>query len=180
MPERLSKIQELDIATSAANGDPQAREHLIIAHAGLVQANATEICRKYNCWDRLNDLVSEGNVALIKAVDNFDPGKGVRIATFAWLRINGAMIDYLKKNVFKGEVELDTDEKETDMPYEQLDTRLSVLSALKELNEREREVITLYYFKELSTKEVAEHLNYSVGTIKAILYRARAKLQEVL
>jgi RNA polymerase sigma factor for flagellar operon FliA len=45
----------------------------------------------------LDDLISAGTVGLIKAVDDFDPGRGAKLETYARYRIKGAILDDLRK-----------------------------------------------------------------------------------
>ncbi len=43
------------------------------------------------------DVISEGTLALIEAVDAFDPERGVKFITFAYLKVKGRMLDYLRR-----------------------------------------------------------------------------------
>ncbi len=67
------------------NNDPWAREQFVRSNLRLV----VKIAKRYG--DRgmsLGDLIEEGNLGLIKAVDYFDPGRGVRFSTYAawWIK----------------------------------------------------------------------------------------------
>jgi len=67
------------------HNDPWAREQLVRSNLRLV----VNIAKRYG--DRgmsLGDLIEEGNLGLIKAVDYFDPGRGVRFSTYAawWIK----------------------------------------------------------------------------------------------
>jgi len=65
--------------------DPQAREHLVRSNLRLV----VNIAKKYaNRGMNLGDLIEEGNLGLIKAVDYFDPERGNRFSTYAawWIK----------------------------------------------------------------------------------------------
>jgi DNA-directed RNA polymerase specialized sigma24 family protein len=46
--------------------------------------------------DDLEDLISEGTIAVLKAYDRFDPGRGVKFSTFAFPAIKGAMSNYIR------------------------------------------------------------------------------------
>jgi RNA polymerase sigma-B factor len=70
----------------AATGDPGLRERLIAAHSGLVTFLAAKFA---NRGEPLEDLISVANIGLIKAVDRFDPGRGLRFSTFATPTIVG-------------------------------------------------------------------------------------------
>jgi RNA polymerase sigma factor (sigma-70 family) len=65
--------------------DPEAREHLVRSNLRLV----VNIAKKYaNRGMNLGDLIEEGNLGLIKAVDYFDPERGTRFSTYAawWIK----------------------------------------------------------------------------------------------
>jgi len=68
-----------------AENDPQAREHLVRSNLRLV----VNIAKKYaNRGMTLGDLIEEGNLGLIKAVDYYDPERGTRFSTYAawWIK----------------------------------------------------------------------------------------------
>jgi RNA polymerase sigma-B factor len=75
------------------DGDLAARERLIEAYLPLV----VSIARAYvNRGERLEDLVQVGAIGLIKAVDRFEPQRGVALATFAIPTIEGEVKRYLR------------------------------------------------------------------------------------
>lgn len=81
----LSKEQENEIAIAAAQGDKQAKENLINHNLRLVVSIA-----KHYMGRGLNflDLIQEGNIGLIKAVNKFDVTKGFKFSTYAtyWIK----------------------------------------------------------------------------------------------
>lgn len=81
----LTQQEEQELAQKAHSGDKSAREKLINSNLRLV----VSVARTYtNCGLPFLDLIQEGNVGLIKAVDDYDPNKGNRFSTFAtyWIR----------------------------------------------------------------------------------------------
>ncbi|GAL13504.1 RNA polymerase sigma factor RpoD [Vibrio astriarenae] len=84
----IDAIEEAQLGMRVRYGDQQARDKLIEAHLRLV----VRIAKHYSTWFTgiLNflDLIEEGNVGLIKAVDKFDPEKGYRFSTHAmyWIK----------------------------------------------------------------------------------------------
>jgi len=81
----LSPSEEAALARRARKGDDVAREKLITAHLPLV----ARIARAYQGFGlSLGDLISEGNIGLMRAVDRFDPDKGARLATYGGIWIN--------------------------------------------------------------------------------------------
>ena len=81
----ITQEQELTLATRARQGDADARNQLIHAHLRMV----VNIARQYmRPGVELLDLIQEGNIGLITAVDKFDPEQGNRLSTLAFYWIN--------------------------------------------------------------------------------------------
>ncbi len=81
----LTPDQEADLAIKAVNGDEAAAEKLVKSNLRFV----ISVAKQY-ATDKINleDLVNEGNIGLIKAVEKFDPNKGYKFISFAvwWVR----------------------------------------------------------------------------------------------
>ncbi len=78
------------------DGDRLAHEQLVIAYAPLVRQVAARIKLGLPRSVDLADLVSEGILGLIDAVEKFDPERGHQFRTYAAPRIRGAIIDGLR------------------------------------------------------------------------------------
>lgn len=76
--------------------DDQEYRRLILDHLRLVRIIALKIMARLPAGIELNDLVHTGIIGLIDAVKKFDPAKGVKFATYASLRIRGAILDELR------------------------------------------------------------------------------------
>ncbi len=78
----LTVAEENELAAKIKNGDKKARERMIKANLRLV----VKIARDYEGYGvPLLDLISEGNIGLMKAVERFDPAKGAKLSTYgAW------------------------------------------------------------------------------------------------
>lgn len=81
----LEEAEEQRLALLMRDGDERARERLIVSHLRLVVSMAREYG---DVGLDLGDLIQEGNLGLIEAVDRFDPGRGVRLSAYArwWIR----------------------------------------------------------------------------------------------
>jgi RNA polymerase primary sigma factor len=81
----LTPQQEIDLAARIKQGDQDARIQMIKANLRLV----VKIAQDYaNYGLPLADLISEGNIGLMKAVECFDPAKGGRLSTYGswWIK----------------------------------------------------------------------------------------------
>jgi len=81
----LTIEEELELAERIKDGDEKAREHMIRANLRLV----VKIARDYSNYGLpLADLISEGNIGLMKAVEKYEPAKGGKLSTYAawWIK----------------------------------------------------------------------------------------------
>lgn len=93
----LTAQQEKDLARAIATGDVRARDHMVRANLRLV----VNIARGYTGKGLgLQDLIEEGNLGLLRAVEGFDPDVGTRFSTYAsyWIKqsIKRALINSAK------------------------------------------------------------------------------------
>lgn len=81
----LSADEEIELAHRIAEGDQSAKNELVEANLRLV----VSLARHYQgCGLSYQDLIQEGNIGLIKAVEKFDVSKGFRFSTYAswWIK----------------------------------------------------------------------------------------------
>ena len=81
----LTAAEEVKFARLAQQGDESARKRMIVSNLRLV----VKIARRYmNRGLAFLDLIEEGNLGLIRAVEKFDPERGFRFSTYAtwWIR----------------------------------------------------------------------------------------------
>lgn len=92
----LTREQELALATRwQQHGDRSAAEVLVRAHLGLVAT----VARKYRRYSiRQDELVAEGNLGVVRALQKFEPERGLRFATYAVYWIRSCILDHIIKS----------------------------------------------------------------------------------
>lgn len=83
---RYSRMKEIGV-----------RNELISRYSYLVKCIALKIVGRYQYFNYMEDIISEGLIALMNAIDKFDVSKNVKFETYASIRIRGAMIDYIRR-----------------------------------------------------------------------------------
>jgi len=91
----LSAKEAAELFSKVKEGDDQARERFIFANLRLVLSVIHRFSRR---CDNVDDLFQVGCIGLMKAVDNFDNGVGVRFSTYAVPMIIGEIRRYLRDN----------------------------------------------------------------------------------
>jgi RNA polymerase sigma factor for flagellar operon FliA len=230
--------------------DPELREQIILQYVPLVHYVLGRFGISQNTSTEYEDLVSQGLLGLINAVDRYDPAYGTRFSTYATVRIRGTVQDHLRNmdwlsrsarrrtrqvqeainalwgtlhrapteeelaeflqvdvaEVFQGLqdssrviVSLDsvfdsTGDEETSLydrladenqplPDETLDEKeihAAVVTALKALPERDQLILSLYYFEELTLKEIGKVLDISESRVSQLHGRSVLTLRIIL
>lgn len=91
----LTVEQEISLFISLGNGTTSAAQNIVLHNLRLV----AYVARKYkSSVASLEELIQEGNVALMHAVKHFDVSFGVRFASYAMLHIKSAILDFIRHN----------------------------------------------------------------------------------
>ena len=75
----------------------ELRNELVLKYTGLVRKIVLRFKGSYNNYGQLDDMVNQGMIALIDAVEKFDPEMGFKFETFAIVKVKGAVIDFMRK-----------------------------------------------------------------------------------
>jgi RNA polymerase sigma factor for flagellar operon FliA len=235
-----------------ATHKPELRDELILRHVTLIHFVLGRLGLNPYGAIEYEDLVSQGMLGLIEAVDHYNPTFGTRLSTYATLKIRSKVLDYLrdldwlprvarqKVRAMQGAMtelerqlhrlptdeelaghlnlnleelqhiqmdssrvlisldetsnKLGNDDSESSMHewlmdeqqenpsdlYEEKDMQAKLAEAIKSLPEREQLVLSLYYFDELTFKEIGKTLDISESRVCQIHGRSVIGLQSLL
>ncbi len=149
----LTAEEESRLAQQASEGDEKALEQLVGANLRFVVSLASEYQGK---GLDIEDLVNEGNIALVKAAKSFDPTRGTRLVVFAASRIRKAIEAALNSEEDNSKLK-DLKDSYT-QPISSDDADDSILEHANSdiLSERERQVISAIYGINQPTMTLAE------------------------
>lgn len=199
LPPPLEQNEEMRLLQELADGNIAARQELIEHNLRLV----VYIARKFeNTGIGIEDLVSIGAIGLIKAVNTFDSGKKIKLATYASRCIENEILMYLRRNSktkseisFDEPLNIDWDGNElllsdilgtdNDIIFKSIEDEVEkklLFSAMTKLSAREKIIMEtrfgLFGKEEKTQKEVAEMLGISQSYISRLEKRIIRKLQK--
>ena len=189
---RLTDEEERMLGERISQGDQQALDKLVTANLGFV----VSVARQYQ--DRglsLDDLVSEGNLAMMLAAGKWKPEKGVRFVQYAVWDIRRAIeraIDQQENIIHDAPSSVGFTNSRVDMVVAKTNRNIhdeiglssagsELLGSLGCLNERERKVITLYYglgTNALTMIEIAMEMGLKRERVRQIRKKAERKLRK--
>lgn len=170
-------------------GDLKAKEEVLNRLLPLI---IKSIQSYYNRRQFFEELIQEGNLCILEAIESYDPGKGVYFLGHAKTQLKYL---YLKKNKEKIHLSLNTkigDEKEEflntleSQDPQALDTMIkkeeikALKASLVYLTDRQKQVTILFYLKRKSITQIAQELGISYRTVVNTKTRALEKLKEQL
>jgi len=197
-PRALSAAQEREALERMASGDKSARQKLIEHNLRLV---AHIVKKYYAAQNDQEDLISIGTIGLIKAIDTFDPGKGIRLSSYASRCIENEILMYFRSGKKSAQdvslnEPIDTDKDGNaltildtmavdDTILESIDVKMKSEKLYRylqsALTSREREVVCRRYgllgYLPQPQREVAKRLGISRSYISRIEKKALEKLR---
>lgn len=168
--------------------DLEARRQLIERHLPLVRA----LARRFSAQgEPLEDLAQVGAVGLIKAVDRFDPSRGSSFTAYAVPTVVGEIRRHLRNardpvhvprsdqeaGVLVRAVPLDEESASTALDQSG-DERIVIERGLRALPRRQRRIVRLHYFANLSQRGIASELGLSQVHVSRLLHDSLGKLRE--
>ena len=155
-PEREKNLWRL-----CSQGDMEAREELIVAYRPLVFWIAGKI--HVNDTELKQDIIQEGMLALINAVDKFEPEREFKFSTYAYHKIHGQIINMLERSEKKAPLpvpdewlQIAEDNSEDDESGEEW---LDVAQSISKLEGREAEIVSAIFLRAKSRKKSPQKKN---------------------
>ncbi len=173
----LDAEHEKNLWRLCSEGDINAREELIISYRPLVFWIAGKI--HVNDSELKQDIIQEGMLALINAVDKFEPEREFKFSTFAYHKIHGQIINMLERSEKKAPLPVpdewlqiaDNDEDQSD------DDWLDTAEAISKLEGREAEIVSALFFEGKKPKDVAKEKKLDVSHVYRLRRTAIAKIR---
>lgn len=199
-PPPLSKEEEQEVFAQLHAGSTEARETLIVHNLRLV----VYIAKKFESSGLgLEDLISIGTIGLIKSINTYNPGKNIKLATYASRCIENEILMYLRRTS-KMKMEVSFDEPlnvdwdgnelllsdilgtEDDIIYKDMEVEVEkklLKRAIDKLSPREKNIIELRYGltpggREYTQKEVADQMNISQSYISRLEKKIMKRLKK--
>jgi len=203
LPAPLETEQENEVIQDLATEEyaQEARSILIVHNLRLV----VYIAKKFdNTGVGVEDLISIGTIGLIKSINTFNPGKNIKLATYASRCIENEILMYLRRN-HKTRMEVSIDEPlnvdwdgnelllsdilgtDEDIIYRDLEAeteRKLLNAAIDRLNPREQKIVKLRFGlgreqeDEMTQKEVADLLGISQSYISRLEKKIMKRLKK--
>ncbi|MBO5094799.1 MAG: RNA polymerase sporulation sigma factor SigE [Lachnospiraceae bacterium] len=192
LPPPLEAAEEEEVIGGLGMEDEQEAKATLIEHNLRL---VVYIAKKFdNTGVGVEDLISIGTIGLIKSINTFNPGKNIKLATYASRCIENEILMYLRKNN-KAKVEVSIDEPlnvdwdgnelllsdilgtDEDVIYKDIESEVErklLFKAVGKLSERERTIISLRFGlstpdgEEMTQKEVASLLGISQSYISRL------------
>lgn len=195
--KRLTREEEKKLAYKIQEGSQEALDTLVKYNLRFV----ITVAKKYRSKTDVSfsDLISEGNIGLIKAAQKFDPARNIKFSSYAVWWIKASINECIER--YKGNIEYnfvddyqminlaekdnlyDNVNEEFEKKMNNLQSRKSAIDDLiKCLEERERKIIILFYGlgesgKEMNLEEISKEMSLTKERVRQIKDSALVKLK---
>ncbi len=241
----ISTIESTELITKyKETGDIALRNEIVLMYGNLVKYIAISTRNLYLKYAETEDVINEGIISLIFAIESFDLSKNVKFETYASIKVKGAIIDFIRKQDFiprnirrfskelegaystlYGELNREPTSEElsrylniseeklsrqmgeaasaSTLSFEELlfednfelpdknfnaeweaereilkaETKAILTKAIETLNEKERHVVSLYYYEKLKFSDIAKVLEVTESRVCQIHSKAMLKLK---
>ena len=181
----------------AQNGDEEQTLDILNACEKIIFASAHKYSKSVNELIKFEDLVDSATFAVLEAIRDFKEDSGMVFTSYAFMRIKGRIKHDIYSEMTKNNIKVFSlnetlDNNELDQLADCIeDEKADVLNALfrnvkseellkaiKTLKPNHQQVISMYYFKNMSQKEIAHELGVTVNTVNRRIEYARKLLSE--
>lgn len=251
----VAELQEMDTTQEEPEllmrqyketGSLELRNQLVMHYSYIAKTVAVKMSSTYHKYATVEEMVNHGAIALIDSLERYDPDQGVKFSTYAYTKVRGAIIDYVRKQdwlprrVRQANIQITKTEerltlalgrpptreemaKEMGITPEEYDRQVFEMSgenvysfealleapvqvrpfliqeefapeenmdrqeleevlaqAIDSLNEQERTVLSLYYYEELTMREIGDIMGVSEQRIGQVNRKLISKLRDRL
>ncbi len=93
----LQDDPELLMRRYKETGDLELRNRLVMHYSYIAKSVAVKMSSTFHKYATVEEMVNHGAIALIDSLERFDPDQGVKFSTYAFTKVRGAIIDYVRK-----------------------------------------------------------------------------------
>jgi RNA polymerase sporulation-specific sigma factor len=174
----LAQQDELVLWGKVSEGDEESRERIILAYRPMVFWLAKKFRIPYNAYP---DLIQEGMIGLIAAVDNFEAARNNRFITYAYYKVRGRMANFLQRSEARAPLPVEDEYLDRDNSFEADLDRIEWSLALKEglgsLPRKEMEVIRSLVIEGRRAADVASEQGVGISHIYRLQRKALSRLK---
>ena len=167
-------------------------ERLIIKNEALVY----HVLKQMHLYSQLEDYYDVGMIGLCKAAKTFDNSKGSKFSTYACICIRNAILmdirdqkrqcDYYSISLQtpvggeKDEISLEDTISDYELELDILnkEEKMALIESIRKLNDEDRQMIDLYFWKEMTQQEISRYLKMSQANVSRRIQRALNNLRK--
>ena len=172
----MKQPSDSDLIKRIKEGNILAFEQLLKRYEQSLVSYATSILRSR---ESAEEVVQDALFGMYTRIDQVDERK--KFSSYIYAIVKNRAVSYLrgqKRTVPLGEKEYDSYEEEWIEYLYRKDVKRDVKRALSKIDKKYRQVITLYYFSEMSYEEIAKGCNIPINTVRTYLYRGKQALKQ--